>query len=69
MPLAAWALNSYSWTIEYCCVVWHSAHLPVARTMAAEACDVSTAGRCRLTRNPPSDQAEADHQGDEDGAE
>src|ERR1051326_8860340 len=44
-------LISYSWTTEYCCWRWHSAHFPDARTKSAVGCAVSTRGRARFIRN------------------
>src|SRR5437870_1977153 len=39
--------------------MWHSAHLPDARTNAADRCSVSTLGRARLTRNALTTRANA----------
>src|SRR5215472_2033789 len=45
--------------MEYCVRAWHSAHLPVARTISAVGCSVSTFGRARLRRKAASINANA----------
>ena len=44
---------------EYCWRVWHSAHLPEARTSVADGWSVSTRGRARLIRKALTMRAKA----------
>ena len=55
--------------MEYWLLRWHSAHLPLALTNAALGCSTTTRGRQRVDEIGRDDQAGANDDGDENGAE